>query len=565
MTTRIGYSYLRYSAPQQGDGDSIRRQTKVTADWCKRHDVQLDTSRTFLDRGRSAYHGRHRLKGGALAAFLSEVENGQIPRGSALIIENLDRLSRENPWDAISLLTGLVNAGISVVTLSPVEMTYERGCDLTMLMMAIIEFGRGYSESKAKADRLNAVWDEKRKALRENGAILTRKLPAWIKELGGKLVLIPDRARLVRRMFDLALRGYGLSLIVRELTADKEPVWGRSKHGWSKAYVHKIISGRAVLGEYSPIRNGKPDGDLLPDYYPAVIDEATWHQAQGALARRKDKRGPVGEKVATLFGGLLRDAITQDHLRIAWQTRGVKGKTRCKRRVLVTAKSMEGAAPSLSFPHEIFEQAILSLLKEVNPADVLGKEPESESAAVAAELAVKEQRMRLIEAELVGDEGDVPVLIRSARKLSEECDGLRKRLAAIRQKEANPRGVAWSEALTLLDVAKDETGRLRLRELLRTIIEEMWILIVPRRSHRFAAIQVHFAGDGRRNFLVWYKAAGHGRKGDWAAVSAREDLVPGKLDLSRRTDAAALSKLLVAADIDVLVRRIKGLDGGDSR
>src|SRR3954447_145103 len=128
---RTGYSYLRYSSMQQGDGDSERRQGALAAQWCKRHDVQLDISRTYLDRGRSAYHGRHRQKGGALAAFLSEVERGDIPRGSLLIIENLDRLSRENPWDALSLLTGLVNNGVSVVVLSPSEMIYERGCDLT--------------------------------------------------------------------------------------------------------------------------------------------------------------------------------------------------------------------------------------------------------------------------------------------------------------------------------------------------------------------------------------------------------------------------------------------------
>src|SRR5262245_13937593 len=130
---RIGYSYLRYSSPQQGDGDSIRRQTKGTVEWCKRHDVQLDTTRTYQDRGRSAYHGRHRKAGGALAAFLGDVETGQIPSGSVLVVENLDRLSRKNPWQAVPLLCSLVNAGISVVTLSPGEVVYERGNDLTAL------------------------------------------------------------------------------------------------------------------------------------------------------------------------------------------------------------------------------------------------------------------------------------------------------------------------------------------------------------------------------------------------------------------------------------------------
>jgi DNA invertase Pin-like site-specific DNA recombinase len=558
MTMRIGYSYLRYSSAQQGDGDSIRRQTKGTADWCKRNDVQLDTSRTYLDRGRSAYHGRHRQRGGALAAFLSEVERGDIPRGSVLIIENLDRLSRENPWDAVSLLTSLVNAGISVVTLSPAEMVYERGSNLTSLVLAVVEFGRGYSESKAKSDRSIANWDQKREAIRQTGAILTRRLPSWIEERGGKLTLIPGRANLVRRMFDLALRGYGLSLIVRELTQDKVPVWGSGKQGWSKAYIHKIISRRTVLGEYQPTRNGKKHGDPLPDYYPAVVDETTWFQAQAALARRKEKRGPVGKgTVATLFGGILRDAITHDHLRIKWQTGHGQNRCRQNQRVLVTARSIEGAGPILSFPSVVFEEAILKLLKEVNPADVLGREPESESAAVAAELAAKEQRMRQIEAELTGDGDDVPTLVRVVRSLSGECDGLRKRLAAIRQKEANPRSVAWSEALTLIDVAKDESQRLRLRELLRTIIEEIWILIVPRQSHRLAAVQIYFRGDGRRDYLIHYQSAGYRRAGGWWAGSLPSKIAPSDLDLRRKKDVRDLTKTLAAIDVDLLTAAMR--------
>ena len=561
MATRIGYSYLRYSSPQQGDGDSVRRQTKSTADWCKRHDVQLDTSRTYLDRGRSAYHGKHRQSGGALAAFLSEVERGDIPRGSVLIIENLDRLSRENPWDSVPLLCSLVNAGIAVASLSPSEMLFERGCDLTSLILAVVEFGRSHSESASKANRMGEVWAEKRRTMRETGAIMTRKLPAWIEERKGKMVLIPERAKVVRRMFALAIQGYGLGLIVRELTRDEVPVWGSSKTGWSKAYVHKIVKGRAVLGEYQPVCRGKADGEPLPDYYPAVVDEATWLQAQAALARRKDKPGPVGEKLATLFGGLLRDAVTQDHLRIAWQTRGTTAKGRVKRRVLVTAKSMEGAVPSLSFPHDVFEEAVLSLLSEVNPADVLGKEPESESAAVAAELAVKEQRSRQIEAELTGDDDDVPALVRVLRKLTDDCKALRQRLAVLRQKESNPRGVAWAETMTLLSVATDESHRLRLRELLRTIVEEIWILIVPRRSHRLAAVQVYFRGDGRRDYLIHYQAAGHCRSGGWSARSLPSAITSEDLDLRRKPDVDELTKMLATIDIGLLADAMRDEKG----
>ena len=44
------------------------------------------------------------------ASFLSEVERGDIPRGSVLIIENLDRLSRENPWDSVRSLCSHIEA-----------------------------------------------------------------------------------------------------------------------------------------------------------------------------------------------------------------------------------------------------------------------------------------------------------------------------------------------------------------------------------------------------------------------------------------------------------------------
>jgi hypothetical protein len=314
--------------------------------------------------------------------------------------------------------------------------------------------------------------------------------------------------------------------------------------------VHKIVAGRAVLGEYQPISKGKKDGDPIPDYYPAAIDEATWNQAKDVLKRRKKRTGRVGEKVPSLFSGLLHEALNHDSLRVAWQ-----GRT--KHRVLVNARSMDGAAPLVSFPNDIFEAAILSLLREVNPADVLGKQPKSELAAVNAEVAGLEQQSRRVEAEMI-EGGDVPALARVLRELHERLKRARKRQAEIRQQEANPRGVAWAEAQTLLDVAKDEPTRLRLREKLRAIISEIWVLIVPRRPHRLAIIQVFFEGDGRRDYLIHYRSAAFSCKGGWCACSLPSEIAPGDLDLRRKPDAEELMNMLSAVDIGLLVNAMKG-------
>ena len=42
----LAYSYLRFSSPEQARGDSIRRQTEATADWCARNGVTLDASQS---------------------------------------------------------------------------------------------------------------------------------------------------------------------------------------------------------------------------------------------------------------------------------------------------------------------------------------------------------------------------------------------------------------------------------------------------------------------------------------------------------------------------------------
>jgi DNA invertase Pin-like site-specific DNA recombinase len=482
---------------------------------------------------------------------LDEVERGDIPKGSVLIIENLDRLSRENPWDSVPLLCSLVNAGITVATLSPTEMLYERGSNMTPLILAVVEFGRSHSESASKSNRMDEVWSEKRRQVREEGAVLTRRLPAWIKEEGGKLALVADRAKIVRRIFGLAIGGCGLQLIIKQLTKDEVATWGGRNTGWSKTYVRKLLTSRTTLGEYQPISHGKPDGEPIPDYFPAVIDESTWFRVQESLRRRKQKGVRIGGKFVTLFQGLLFDAITTDKLVVSQQGRTA-------RRILRSAKSMEGQVPCVSFPAEIFEMAVLSMLKEIDPATVLGEAGPAKSELVAAKLAVKEQQVRQIDA-LMDEEGaDSPTLGRRVLKLDKECAELKKELAILRQQEANPLSVAWAESRSLWEIAVTEQGhRLRLRELLRTIIDEVWVLIVPRKSHRLAAVQIRFQGDGTRDYLIYYRSAARGREGSWNARSLKHACPVKTLDLRDQVHVCALKKMLESIDLNLLSKAME--------
>jgi DNA invertase Pin-like site-specific DNA recombinase len=161
----LAYSYIRFSHPEQAKGDSLRRQTELRDAWLARNKVKLDASLTLEDHGVSGFTGEHRGNPDrhALAAFLALVKKHRITKGSFLIVESLDRLSREDIIPALSLLLDLIQSGIRVVQLLPVETTFDARSNPMHLMMAIMELSRGHSESAMKSERVGAAWRDKKR------------------------------------------------------------------------------------------------------------------------------------------------------------------------------------------------------------------------------------------------------------------------------------------------------------------------------------------------------------------------------------------------------------------
>ncbi|MDF5541053.1 recombinase family protein [Vibrio parahaemolyticus] len=106
------YSYMRFSRPEQAKGTSIERQSNFAEQYALEHGLELDKSLTMMDKGLSAFHGVHKTKG-AFGQFLAAVTAGKVPSGSVLVVESLDRLSREDPLIAQAALTDLILSGIS--------------------------------------------------------------------------------------------------------------------------------------------------------------------------------------------------------------------------------------------------------------------------------------------------------------------------------------------------------------------------------------------------------------------------------------------------------------------
>jgi DNA invertase Pin-like site-specific DNA recombinase len=560
----IAYSYIRFSSLEQAKGDSLRRQTDVANAWCKRNKVRLDTSLTLHDLGKSAYTGEHRKNPDrhALAALLKLVEGGKVPRGSYLIVESLDRLSREHIRPALTLLLNLIEAGIRIVQLLPVEAIYDDKVEPMNLMMAIMELSRGHSESAVKSERIGAAWQRKKKRARENRDMMTRQLPAWIEEHDGEMRLVPERAALVKRIFALAAAGYGNRQICKRFVEEGVVPFGKCGR-WQPQYLGRIMSDRRAVGELQPQRgshnkNMKKDGPPIPSYYPAVVTEQEWLAARAGAAQRHPKHGKSGRLADQInpFTGLLRDARTGNTYFHKPMQSG-----EWKMRFLINTAWREGTSRCYSFPYDTFETAVLSLLSELDSHEILNGDHEPDPTTdLAKQFAGIEGEIAKLEDDLARN-GHSDALSRALRRLEDQKRSVAEQLAEARQKAANPLGEAWGEAQTIieaLEAAPDpQDARLRLRSALRRLVDSIWLLVVPRGSARLCAVQIWFAGGKRvRSYLILNrKAINNGKTrtegGRWAR-SLADVAGPRKLDLRQRTHTTALEKVLERLDLTQL-------------
>ena len=308
------YSYIRFSTPEQAMGDSERRQLDGAQKFAEREGLTLDDSLKMVDRGLSGYSGKN-LKKGALGLFLEQIKAGKVASGSMLIVENVDRLSRQGFMDAFKVITDIISAGVIIQTLSP-EARYDRAAlNGGQIYGLVAQMQMAHEESKKKSERLSAAWKSKRAQI-ESGKLLTGLVPDWIEvdeDSKGtrRLMANKDAARTLRQIFKWRSEGVGIRQIVMSLNEGncwKPPGRKRTPPGqqkvaqppagtrndWRRSYVNKILVNRSVLGEIQPHRmvNGKrqPDGDPIKGYFPQIVTPGLFEKVQKTLSRGKGGR-----------------------------------------------------------------------------------------------------------------------------------------------------------------------------------------------------------------------------------------------------------------------------------
>ena len=315
----VAFSYLRFSTPEQASGDSRRRQLAMAEKYAAEHHLALDRHLSFRDLGVSAYRGKN-AKEGALRAFLDAIEHNLVPPNSYLLVESLDRLSRDRIVAAQTLFMQIIQAGITIVTLID-QKSYSLeslNANPLDLIISLVSMMRANEESEMKSTRVRAAFEIRRAGLKERP--WSGRCPGWLRldKVTGTFVVVEERAELLKRIYRQALSGVSQQSIARALNEERVPLFGHGNQKgkiWQKSLVRHLLQTPTAVGRFVPFTSEYVNGikrtrplEAIENYYPAIIDLADWEKIQAKRVAWGEQYNISGPKTgrANLLAGLSR-------------------------------------------------------------------------------------------------------------------------------------------------------------------------------------------------------------------------------------------------------------------
>lgn len=384
------YSYIRFSTPKQAQGDSYRRQLQQAMDYCAEHNLQLD-DKTIDDFGTSAFRGAN-MSEGALGRFVDAVKYGEIEQGSYLLVESVDRLSRQAVEEALEQFLAIVRAGIVIVTLSDKQVFRRGQVDFTKLIVSIVYMARANDESEMKSRRSRAAWSNGREQARKNNKVIANsRLPSWLTRDGEQIVPIPERVAIVNEMFEMAKSGCGYEQIAKVFLEKGYKTFGKEAD-WRPAGIQAVIKSQAVIGVFQPhvIENGErvPADEPILGYYPTIVSPALFEEVQHLISKRNKHSGSYRKGTFNnLFSGVLRCQCGES---LRYQNKGRAGSPR---NYLVCPKQNTAGC---KLPNMLYDKVEPQLLQAVFLLNrVMKQRVEREDKTIALKTTLAELRVQL--------------------------------------------------------------------------------------------------------------------------------------------------------------------------
>jgi hypothetical protein len=497
--------------------------------YCKKHGLTL--THKFDDKGLSAYR-QVNLKKGKLGKLLQLIELGEIPAGSIILVESIDRLFRGKLNKTLVQLMNVINSEIRIITVNN-EVEYslleaeKYGGDFGNTCNQVVwELQRAFRESKRKSELIKAAWENKKKSAKNEP--LTKNTPFWLKlnEETGKIERIKDYVKIVERMFDLVEEGMGARLVVQQLKKENLTFISPKKHIQKYvgiALAQKTLKNIAVLGKYQPheivfskdneSKKRVPIGEVIEEYYPPIISEEQFLRVNNLMASRKYKTGGRCSEFVNIFQKLIKN---HNGKAIITVNRPKKGSKHAEERLyLDSEKQNAGTKKNFTFPVRALELAVIEVLSNYDmPAIKEEIDYKARILELENEINAKKKKIKDLQ-EALHKYGNIeavfPVMQQieaEIKDLQQERDLIKGRWSSGQMKDdmdfirGLPMSVAYGREL------QENKNRLKLREIFRRELKKIECSFSKIGMVPVANCVLHFKTDQMVSFTArcysWY-------------------------------------------------------------
>lgn len=278
-------AYCRVSTDSEDQINSFAAQVKRYRAFEKTH-PEYELVDIYADQGISGTSMENRSE---LARLITDCEKGKI---DTVLVKSVSRMAR-NTEDLLEISRRLQGVNVNIY------FEEEKIDTATMNSEMILTLKGMAAQQESITISENLKWSYKKRM--ESGEYNCTKTAFGFKLIDGELVIFEDEAKIVRRIFEMYINGYGLTEIAKTLNREEVP----KRFGfttWTLSTIRYILNNERYMGDavlqkrYTtdtlPLKEKVNKGEK-PKYYvqnsnPAIVTKETFEAAQRIMAMRQN-------------------------------------------------------------------------------------------------------------------------------------------------------------------------------------------------------------------------------------------------------------------------------------
>lgn len=288
-TVNVG-AYARVSTKTEEQEDSYERQVNHYSNYIKHHEGWNFVD-IYADEGITGTRADGRKD---FQRMMNDCRRGKLDK---ILVKSIARFAR-NTVDALNAIRELKELGVSVYFENENIDTLSPGGEVLITILAAM------AEQESRTISTNVKWAYQKKFQNGDISLNYKRFLGYTRDENHNLVIVPEEAEVVKRIYREYLHGYSVSYIAKGLMRDKIPTPSK-KQVWYNSVILSILQNEKYYGglicgkTYKPDvlskkrykNEGRVERYYIENSHPGIVSRKEFDMVQAEMQKRKTESG----------------------------------------------------------------------------------------------------------------------------------------------------------------------------------------------------------------------------------------------------------------------------------